>query len=180
MTTTGQNMSKKTVKVPGKGPADAKIMIIGEAPGSNEAQLGEPFVGRAGKTLEEWLTYLGVKREETYLTNVVKEQIPGNKTPTSAQIELYTTELMIEVNKLKPKLIILLGKTPTSVFLPEAEKLADVFGNLILKRFQGMHIAFFPLYHPSYINRMGRDKKDEVYIALDNLKGLVKNLNHEE
>jgi len=96
--------------VPGEGNWRNKIMFIGEAPGFNEDEQGRPFVGRAGKLLEEFLTSIGKKREEVFITNVVKCRPPNNRQPEEEEIKVCTSlylEKQIEV--IKPKLIVCLG-----------------------------------------------------------------------
>lgn len=98
---------KKTV--PGEGPKNAKIVFIGECPGATEIKLGRPFVGRAGKFLDKQLAKSGIERKRVYITNVVKERSIGP--PTEKQIEKYLPVLKKELKQIKPKIIVLLGKT---------------------------------------------------------------------
>lgn len=166
--------NKKKTLIPGTGPCPALIMVIGEAPGTTEEKTGQPFMGRSGKTLDKWLERAGINREKVYITNVIKEKLPGNRAPTQEEVKKYVSLLNVEINKVKPRLIILLGKTPVSVFMPEAEKLQDVVGQLIVKPILGIHQPIFALYHPSFINRMGRDKEEDVLNSLDYLKILIR------
>jgi len=130
--------------VPGEGPKNARIMIIGEAPGRNEDEQGRPFVGLAGKRLNKLLENNGIDRKNVFITNVVKCRPPQNRVPTEAEakicIKLFLNQ---QINLVKPQLIILLGKTAASNFLQFPFK--EVRGKFIK---QGSFM-FFPVYHPS-------------------------------
>jgi len=102
----------RTKAVPGEGPSGARIVIIGEAPGREEDESGRPFVGRAGKTLSASLDKAKIRREEVFITNVVKCRPPRNRTSTRQVIEIcYNTYLGRQIHLLKPKVVLLLGKT---------------------------------------------------------------------
>ncbi|HWP31084.1 MAG TPA: uracil-DNA glycosylase [Fimbriimonadales bacterium] len=135
----------KQKPVPGEGNPDAKVMFIGEAPGSKENETGRPFVGRAGKFLEEFLHSIGLKREDVFITNVVKYQPPNNRPPTKREIQRQLPFLKEEIAIVSPLLICLLGSTALNALLPEIRKpISKLHGRLIEKdnRF------FLPLYHP--------------------------------
>ncbi len=93
----------------GEGPKNAEIMLIGESPGATEIKLGRPFVGRAGRFLNSQLKKIGVSRKKIYITNVVKERCIGP--PTKNQIRKYLPTLKKEIKQIRPKVIVLLGKT---------------------------------------------------------------------
>jgi DNA polymerase len=96
--------------VPGEGSWKNKIMLIGEAPGFNEDEQGRPFVGRAGKLLEEFLDYIGKSREDVFITNVVKCRPPNNRQPEQEEINICTSlYLDKQIDLIKPKLIVCLG-----------------------------------------------------------------------
>lgn len=98
--------------VPGEGPSGARIMIIGEAPGREEDASGRPFVGRAGKILTSSLAWAGIRRDEVYISNVVKCRPPRNRPPERSEIEVcYNTYLSMQIRLLKPKAVLVLGKT---------------------------------------------------------------------
>ncbi|MFQ5408577.1 MAG: uracil-DNA glycosylase family protein, partial [Anaerolineales bacterium] len=96
--------------VPGEGPPDAKIMLIGEGPGYHENEQGRPFVGAAGKFLEELLANIGLKRADVYITNVVKCRPPGNRDPESGEIEACQTYLDRQIRAINPRVIVTLGR----------------------------------------------------------------------
>ena len=106
----------------GYGPKPACIMIIGERPGAEEIKLGKPFIGRSGQFLTAELEKLGIKRDELYITNVVKTYAMGNKPPTKHEIKNFLPILEKEIREVRPKIIILLGNTATKVFLPRIQK----------------------------------------------------------
>jgi len=130
--------------IPGEGPRNAKIMIIGEAPGRQEEKQGMPFVGLAGKRLNKILEKNNLDRKKIYITNVVKFRPPQNRRPTEKEIKKSMPQLKKEIGKIKPKLIILLGKTACNAFFPDF-KFPELRGKFIKKE----KITFFPTYHPS-------------------------------
>jgi DNA polymerase len=95
--------------VPGEGPLDAKVMIIGQNPGAEEDETGRPFVGRAGKYLAKTLSEFGVKREEVFITNVVKHVSPQNRKPFPDEVAACLPYLITQIQEIRPKLIVLLG-----------------------------------------------------------------------
>ncbi|MCL2172241.1 MAG: uracil-DNA glycosylase [Nitrososphaerota archaeon] len=95
--------------VPGEGPANAKVMFIGQNPGAEEEQTGRPFVGRAGKFLTKTLTEFGINRKEVYITNIVKHTSPENRKPCPEEVSLCIPYLIQEITLIKPKIIVLLG-----------------------------------------------------------------------
>jgi DNA polymerase len=95
--------------VPGEGPLDAKIMFVGQNPGSEEDQTGRPFVGRAGKFLTKTLAEYGIKREDVYITNIVKHTSPENRKPYPDEVTACIPYLNQQIALIKPKIIVLLG-----------------------------------------------------------------------
>jgi uracil-DNA glycosylase len=130
--------------VPGEGPADAEILFIGEGPGFHENQQGRPFVGAAGKFLDELLAGIGMRREEVFITNVVKCRPPGNRDPKPEEIEACNEYLEEQIQAIKPKVIVTLGRYSMGQFLPNA-KISDVHGQVM--RVKGRLIV--PMYHPA-------------------------------
>ncbi len=95
--------------VPGEGPPDAKVMVVGQNPGAEEDESGRPFVGRAGKYLTKTLAEFGIKREDLYITNIVKHTSPQNRKPYPDEVEACLPYLMTQISMIKPKIIVLLG-----------------------------------------------------------------------
>mgnify|MGYP003393206227 CR=1 FL=1 len=138
-----------TQAVPGDGSAEAEIVFVGEAPGKKEDELGRPFVGSAGKFLAEMLAEINLKREDIYITNIVKYRPPNNRDPLPEEKSACRAWLLEELKIISPKLIIFLGRHAMNNFFPEL-KISSAHGKLLIKPFQGMSTKyFFPLYHPA-------------------------------
>lgn len=97
--------------VPGEGPISASTILVGQNPGEEEDETGKPFVGRAGKFLNETLRENGIKREELFITNIVKHKTPENRKPLKDEIEACKPYLLTQIKQINPKLIILMGET---------------------------------------------------------------------
>lgn len=139
-----------TQAVFGSGNADSDIVFIGEAPGKNEDLEGIPFVGAAGKFLNEMLEDIGMKREDIYITNIVKYRPPNNRDPEPEEKEACNLWLINELKIINPKIIIFLGRHSMLRFFP-TDKISDVHGKLLIKNIPelGKKQAFLPLYHPA-------------------------------
>lgn len=130
--------------VPGEGPANAEIMFIGEAPGFHENVQGRPFVGAAGKFLEELLAGIGMKREDVYITNVVKCRPPGNRDPEPEELAACAPYLDRQIQAIRPKVIVTLGRFSMAKFVPNA-KISQIHGQPFKVRGQ----LIVPMYHPA-------------------------------
>jgi DNA polymerase len=130
--------------VPGDGPSDAKVLLIGEAPGYHENQQGRPFVGAAGQFLEELLAAAGLTRAACFVTNVVKCRPPGNRDPQPEEIEACSDYLNRQIAALKPRVVVTLGRYSLGRFLP-GQPISRVHG---LPRRVGS-VTVFPMYHPA-------------------------------
>ncbi len=128
----------------GDGNAEADIMFIGEAPGKNEDEQGKPFVGAAGKFLNEMLEMVGLKRADVYITNIVKYRPPNNRDPEPSEKEEWLPYLREQLDIIQPKLIITLGRHSMDVLLPGL-KISQVHGQP--KRYKD-HV-YLPLFHPA-------------------------------
>ena len=95
--------------MPGEGPANAKVMLVGQNPGADEDEVGRPFVGRSGKYLTKSLAEFGVKREDVFITNIVKHTSPQNRKPYPDEVAACLPYLEAQISIMKPKLIVLLG-----------------------------------------------------------------------
>ncbi len=138
-----------TQPVPGAGNPKASIVFIGEAPGKEEDVRGIPFVGRAGQFLNEMLGEIGMKREDIYITNIVKYRPPNNRDPLPEEKEACAPWLYEELDSINPKLIIFLGRHSMNNFFPDL-KISDAHGKLIQKKFKRINTtSFLPLYHPA-------------------------------
>ncbi len=137
--------------VPGAGSRNAHIMFIGEAPGKNEDEIGKPFVGKAGQFLDFALSSVGLKREEIYITNVVKCRPPNNRDPKDEEIEACAHYLDEQIATIKPKVICTLGKFATSYILSsygfDTEPISRIHGRLYVSPVAMVKII--PMYHPA-------------------------------
>ncbi len=128
----------------GVGSAESEIVFIGEAPGKNEDLQGEPFVGAAGKFLNEMLEMIGLKRAAIYITNIVKYRPPNNRDPLPSEKSDFLPYLDKQLEVIDPKLIVTLGRHSMDVLLPGL-KISQVHGQP--KRYKGR--VFLPLFHPA-------------------------------
>lgn len=128
----------------GEGNPDAKIVFIGEAPGKNEDVQGKPFVGAAGKFLNEMLDSVGLKREDVYITNIVKYRPPNNRDPLPEEKAAFLPYLQAQIEVIQPTVVIPLGRHSMNCFLPDLQ-ISKVHGQP--KRFKGQ--VYLPLFHPA-------------------------------
>lgn len=134
--------------VMGVGNADAQIMFIGEAPGKNEDLQGEPFVGAAGKFLDEMLELVGMKREDVYITNIVKYRPPNNRDPEPSEKKAFWPFLLQEIDVIQPKIIATLGRHSMEYFLP-GMKISVIHGQPKRIRLGTGKVVILPLFHPA-------------------------------
>jgi uracil-DNA glycosylase len=139
----------------GVGNPNADVMVVGEGPGAEEDAQGEPFVGRAGKLLNEILKAINFKREEVYIANVVKSRPPGNRTPTAEEMEACVPYLKKQIDLIKPKLILCLGLTAAQGLLKKRESLTSLRGQLF--EYRGAKVMV--TYHPAALLRNPNWKK---------------------
>jgi uracil-DNA glycosylase family 4 len=136
--------AQATQLVFGAGSEVAELFFIGEAPGKNEDLKGEPFVGAAGKFLNEMLASIGLERSDIYITNIVKYRPPANRDPSSQEIAAFVPYLKRQIEVIRPKLVIFLGRHAMNVFLPEL-KISEAHGKPVRKDGQ----MYMPLFHPA-------------------------------
>lgn len=142
---------KKTAIQPvfGHGNPNAEIVFIGEAPGKDEDLQGMPFVGRAGQFLNQMLESIKLERGDVYITNTVKYRPPNNRDPKPDEKKDCHEWLLAELNFIKPKLIVFLGRIAMSNFFPEV-KISKVHGKLMVKEITNFPTKnFLVLYHPA-------------------------------
>jgi DNA polymerase len=128
----------------GEGNPNCQVMFVGEAPGLTEDQLKRPFVGRAGQLLDKLIKSVGWKREEVYITNIVKRRPPGNRDPLPEEIAAYAPYLARQIEIINPTLIVSLGRFAMNYFLPTA-KISRDQGKL----FKLENRYLYPLFHPA-------------------------------
>jgi uracil-DNA glycosylase len=134
----------RTKTVPGDGPLGALVMFIGEAPGFHEDQQGIPFVGAAGRLLNELLQQVGIPRQQVFITNVIKCRPPGNRDPNPDEVEACKGHLDEQIEIVAPQVIVTLGRHSMVRAFPE-EKISVVHGQA---RRVGERV-YFPMYHPA-------------------------------
>ena len=134
--------------VMGDGNLNAEIVFIGEAPGKNEDEQGLPFVGAAGKFLNEMLAQAGMERSDVYITNIVKYRPPNNRDPLPEEKQAFWPYLTRQLEVIAPKVVVTLGRHSMEYFLPEA-KISQVHGEAKRVVFGDKKLVIVPLYHPA-------------------------------
>ncbi len=134
----------RTHAVPGKGAENAEIMFVGEGPGFHEDQQGRPFIGAAGKFLDELLRSINLTRSDVYICNVVKCRPPGNRDPLPEEVDACRPFLLRQIELINPKLIVTLGRFSLSWFFPR-DAIGKVRGSL--RQMGGRH--YYHVYHPA-------------------------------
>ncbi len=136
---------KEDLFVPAIGNLDAEVMLVGEAPGKQEVKQGKPFVGRAGKVLNNILEELDVKRKNLYITNIVKIRPPNNRNPTKEEKEAWKSVLEAEIKKVNPKTLVTLGNVATKELLKTTKGISKIHGKI----FQQNGWQIIPTFHPA-------------------------------
>ena len=140
----------------GKGDQKAKVLIIGEAPGKDEDLSGEPFVGRAGKLLNEILFSMKLSRDNVYITNTVKCRPPENRNPNSDEINSCSRFLEGQISLISPSIIILLGKVAAERLMNTSEPMSFLRGKV--HYYKNTDIPMLVFYHPAYLLRSPSEK----------------------
>jgi uracil-DNA glycosylase family 4 len=130
--------------VPGEGAEDAAIMFIGEAPGWHEDQQGRPFVGPAGKFLDELLASIGLSRKQVYIANVIKCRPQGNRDPLPTEIQNCRPYLKRQIEIIKPKMIVTLGRYSMAMFFP-GKSVSKIHGTAQKRD----NVIYYAMYHPA-------------------------------
>ena len=182
-----ENINRKILEIAasfGKTPVfgagkakNAKILLLGEAPGAKEVETGKPFAGSAGKNLDEFLNILNLRREDIYITNTVKirpSRVNGktgrivNRPPAKAEISAFSNVLKNEISAVSPEIIVTLGNTALQALLGEDKKIGNCHGQI----FHMEDFLIFPLYHPAAVIYR-RSLRDEYLADLEKLKELT-------
>ncbi len=139
--------------VPGEGSLSAQLMLVGEAPGYWEDVRGRPFVGAAGKLLNELLSAIGLSRGEVYIANILKCRPPGNRDPLPEEVDACTPFLDRQVELISPRVVVTLGRHSTSYFFSKAglefRRMADVHGKVYKIEVLGVSFSLIPTFHPA-------------------------------
>jgi uracil-DNA glycosylase family 4 len=144
----------RTKVVPGEGPEKTSILFIGEAPGWHEDQQGRPFVGPAGKYLEELLASINLRREQVYIANVIKCRPPGNRDPLPGEIQACSKWLTRQIEMIHPKVIVTLGRYSMAKYFPH-QSISQVHGKA--RKQDG--IIYYAMYHPAAALHQGSLRK---------------------
>jgi len=140
----------------GVGNARADIMFVGEGPGADEDQQGEPFVGRAGQLLNNMISAMGIRREDVYIANVVKCRPPGNRTPEREECDTCSPFLLRQIAVVNPKIVVALGAVAAKTLLGVNDAMVNMRGRIY--DFKNTKLAV--TYHPAYLLRDPRQKKE--------------------
>ncbi len=130
------------------GNSESEVIFIGEAPGKNEDEQGIPFVGAAGKFLNELLKTVGLKRGDIYITNIVKYRPPNNRDPLPEEKKAFWPYLVRQIEVIKPKLVVTLGRHSMEYFLPN-QKISEIHGQPKQIELGKVKLVLMPLYHPA-------------------------------
>jgi uracil-DNA glycosylase family 4 len=139
----------RTRLVFGSGNADAELMFVGEAPGAEEDRQGKPFVGRAGKLLDELLAEIGLRREDTFIANVLKCRPPGNRDPLAEEIEECSPYLFRQIELIEPLVVCTLGNFATKLLSGAPTGITRVHGRPQTRELGGRTVELFPIFHPA-------------------------------
>jgi uracil-DNA glycosylase family 4 len=163
----------RTGTVFGAGDRHAQWMIIGEAPGADEDRQGEPFVGRAGRLLNEMLRAIGLERGQVYITNILKCRPPGNRDPRPEEITRCDPYLRRQMELLQPRIILAVGRISAQVLLHTDRPLSRLRGRV--HRHEGSGTPLIVTYHPAYLLRSPAEKRrawDDLLLARNTFRSL--------
>jgi len=162
--------------IPPEGCFEAKVMFIGEAAGYHEYLQKRPFVGAAGKLLTESLSGLGIKRQEVWITNILKVRPPQNRDPKTEEIQAFNKYLDAEIKIIEPKLIVTLGRFSMAKFIPNAF-ISRIHGQARWVDWQQKRLLILPLYHPAaalrnpHVMELFRSDFKKISQILERLEG---------
>ncbi|MCX5808296.1 MAG: uracil-DNA glycosylase [Proteobacteria bacterium] len=159
----------RTNAVFGEGSNRAQLLFIGEAPGEEEDLQGRPFVGRAGKFLDQMIERIGLRRDEVFICNVLKCRPPNNRDPEPVEVEACKDYLLSQLELIGPKIICTLGKHAYNTLFGVDEKITRIRG--VLTSYKG--IKLLPTYHPAFLLR-NQNRVKEVWEDMERLKQLLR------
>src|SRR5437016_5071413 len=152
----------------GVGNPNADLMFVGEAPGADEDIQGEPFVGRAGQLLTKIIEAIDLKREDVYIANVIKCRPPGNRNPEPDEVEQCEPFLFRQIDNVKPKVIVALGKFAAQCLLQTTDPITRIRG----REFKYRDAILIPTYHPAYLLRTPSAKR-EVWEDMKRVRAIL-------
>jgi uracil-DNA glycosylase len=133
--------------VPGQGPVPAGLMLIGEAPGRSEDELGQPFSGAAGRVLDSMLEAAGLSRDRVYITSVIKCRPPKNRNPSKEEVAACAIHLQRQIERLQPRIIVLMGNVALKALVDHSLTIGTTRGKIL--RNDGL--LYLPVYHPAAV-----------------------------
>lgn len=149
----------------GEGSDKARVVFVGEAPGEEEDLQGRPFVGRAGKVLDELIEKVGLARADVYICNVLKCRPPGNRDPEEGEVEACRDYLVTQLKLIRPRIICTLGRHAYNTLMGTDERITKIRG--VLTRYEG--VPLLPTYHPSFLLR-NSDRIKEAHEDMEKLR----------
>ena len=158
----------RTNLVFGEGDPNADLMFIGEAPGQEEDLQGRPFVGRAGMLLSRIIKAMGLRREEVYIANILKDRPPNNRNPKEDEIKACIGYLLEQIEIIRPRVICALGSFAAKELLKEERSISQIRG----KFYNFKDIKLMPTYHPAYLLRNPQDKR----LVWEDMKKIMREL----
>jgi DNA polymerase len=159
----------RTQVVFGVGNPNADLMFVGEAPGADEDVQGEPFVGRAGQLLTKIIEAIDLKRDDVYIANVIKCRPPGNRNPEPDEVEQCAPFLFRQIDTVKPKVIVALGKFAAQCLLRTNDPITRIRG----REFKYRDAILIPTYHPAYLLRTPSAKR-EVWADMKRVRAILR------
>ncbi len=163
-----------TRAVPGEGPENAEIMFVGEAPGWHEDQQGRPFVGQAGQFLDQLLLSINLKRPQVYIANVIKCRPPDNREPLPTEIQNCAPWLDSQINIIKPKMIVTLGRYSMAKYFP-GKSISKIHGTAVKRD----GIIYYAMYHPAAALHQGSLRQD-IETDMQKIPKLIADMNRVE
>ncbi len=161
----------RTNVVFGEGNPDSDLMFVGEAPGEQEDLSGKPFVGRSGQLLDRYLEYVGIRREDVFIANIIKCRPPANRDPKPSEEELCMPYLREQVRLIRPKIIVCLGRIAAMKLIREDYRITEEHGQWVRKG----NFLMTAVFHPAAILRDPRKKE----LMLDDMISISKKLTEE-
>lgn len=164
----------------GEGDPQARVMLIGEAPGKQEARSGRPFVGRSGKVLDKMLESIGLSRQNVYITNVVKDRPPENRDPTREEVRLYAPFLDRQIDIIQPQVIVPLGRFAMQFVLDrydlpqKDQRISELHGAILEARAGNRPIQILPMFHPA-VALYNPDRRQDLQQDFQTLADLLAN-----
>lgn len=148
-----ESLSGATQPVFGEGSPEAELVFVGEAPGADEDRLGRPFVGAAGRKLDDIISAMGLSREAVYIANILKARPPGNRNPLPDEIAAHAPFLVEQLKLIQPRVIVALGRPAAHFLLETNDPISRLRGSWGIWSHEGLEVPVMPTFHPAYLLR---------------------------